>query len=71
MMSIDSPSQKTYVIGRNITEFQITDKDGDVAILEPPISLTITSEIDTEHIGNNDSESFRVQASVTPRSMRW
>ena len=69
--AINSPSQKTYVIGRNITEFQITDKDGDVAILEPPISLTITSEIDTEHIGNNDSESFRVQASVTPRSMRW
>ena len=69
--AIGSPSNKTYVIGRNITEFRITDKDGDVTLLEPPLTLTIKSEIDTEHIGNNDSESFRVQASVTPRSMRW
>lgn len=69
--AIDTDSNRTYVIGRNITEFSVADKDGDVAILEPPISLAIKCEVDTKRIGNNDVESFALQSSVTPRSMRW
>jgi hypothetical protein len=64
-------SSKTYVIGRDMVEFEITDRDGDVAILEPPLSLSITCEVDTKGKETNDTESFSLQSSVTPRSMRW
>jgi len=69
--AIVDPSSRTRVIGRNIVEFEISDKNGGVAILEPPLSLRITSEIDTRGQETNDVEKFSLETSVTPRSMRW
>lgn len=62
---------KTNVIGRNITEFSIRDKDGGVAIIEPPLSLTITCVVETKGRETNDEEKLTLTTSVTPRSMRW
>lgn len=69
--AIASTSTRTQVIGRNIVEFDISDKDGDLGILEPPLSLNIVSEIDTRGQETNDVETFGLETSVTPRSMRW
>lgn len=69
--AIDANASRTRVIGRNIVEFDITDKDGDLDILEPPLSLSIVSEIDTRGQETNDEETFGMEISVTPRSMRW
>ena len=66
-----SHSSRTLVLARDIVEFNITDKDGDVSILEPPLQLSIKCEINTKGQETNDVEVFSLQSSVTPRSMRW
>lgn len=78
ILSIEELEQACYdetpkglVMARDIIDFQITDKDGDVFILEPPLRLTITSEVDTKGTETNDTESYSLEATVTPRSMRW
>lgn len=67
----DTHSSRTQVIGRNVTEFKITDKDGDLALLEPPLRLSVTCEVNTKGRETNDVERFTLVTSVTPRSMRW
>ena len=69
--AIVADSNRNNVIGRNIVEFEITDKDGDVGLLEPPLTLSIVSEVDTKGQETNDEETFSLTTSVTPRSMRW
>lgn len=64
-------SKASRVLAHNIAQFYLSDKDGDVVILEPPITLSITCEIDTTGKETNDIESFQLTASVTPRSRRW
>jgi type II secretory pathway pseudopilin PulG len=64
-------SKASRVQARNITQFYLSDKDGDVLILEPPITLSMTCEIDTKGQETNDTESFQLTASVTSRSRRW
>ncbi len=71
LLARDTHSPRTQVIGRNVVEFKITDKDGDIALLEPPLRLTVTCEVDTKGRETNDVERFVLAASVTPRSMRW
>lgn len=66
-----SNSSQTRVLARDIVEFKITDKDGNVALLDPPLQLSITCEINTKGRETNDVERFSLQSSVTPRSMRW
>ncbi|MFA7483763.1 MAG: hypothetical protein WC314_24910 [Vulcanimicrobiota bacterium] len=64
-------SKASKVLARNIVQFVITDKDGDTAIIEAPLKLSITCEIDTSGTETNDTESYQLVSSVTPRSRRW
>jgi type II secretory pathway pseudopilin PulG len=64
-------SGASRVLAHNIVQFEIADKDGGLNILEPPLKLTLTCEIDTNGQETNDTESFQLTTSVTPRSRRW
>lgn len=64
-------SKASRVLAQNIVEFHITDKDGNVDILEAPLKLSIACEIDTRGQETKDTESFQLTTSVTPRSRRW
>lgn len=64
-------SNRTQVVGRNVVDFKITDKDGDLALIETPLILKVTCEVDTTGRETNDVERFTLSTSVTPRSMRW
>lgn len=64
-------SARTQVVGHHVVDFKITDKDGDIALLEPPLRLSVTCEVDTKGRETNDVERFSLSTSVTPRSMRW
>lgn len=64
-------SKASRALAQNVVEFQITDKDGDVQIIEPPLRMSMTCEIDTRGQETNDTETFQLTTSVTPRSRRW
>ena len=64
-------SRFSRVMARDIVEFTISDRDGNLDILEPPLKLTIVCEVDTRGTETNDVESFRLVCSAAPRSRRW
>lgn len=70
-LALSSSSNRTQVIGRNVVDFKISDKSGDLGLIEPPLSLKVTCEVDTKGRETNDVERFTLSTSVTPRSMRW
>lgn len=64
-------SKASRVLAHNIVQFTITDSNGDVLIIDPPLRLSMTCETDTNGTETNDKEVFQLTTSVTPRSRRW
>lgn len=64
-------SRASRVLAHDIVQFVLSDKDGDVLILEPPITLSVTCDVDTRGTATKEVESFQLTTSVTPRSRRW
>lgn len=64
-------SKASRVLASKIVQFNVTDKDGNVEIIEPPLRMSMTCEVDTNGQETNDVEVFQLSTSVTPRSRRW
>lgn len=70
-LACSSNSSATRVLAREVVEFELSDKDGDTSIIEPPLTLRVTCEVNTKGTETNDVETFTLESKATPRSRRW
>ncbi|MBI3929706.1 MAG: hypothetical protein HY319_29470 [Armatimonadetes bacterium] len=68
---ISEVSGEERVLARHVEDLKITDHDEDLALLNPPVRLTITCTVDISAGGAIKEERYQMTTLVTPRSVRY
>lgn len=66
-----SPSSRERTLADHVESLVLSDQDGDLALLNPPLRITATCVVENPSQGNRSKERYELEVSVTPRCQRW
>jgi len=65
------PYDKERTLADHVESFIVTDQDGDITMLQPPLKISAVCSVANNGQGRQTVERYRLDVSVTPRCQRW
>jgi hypothetical protein len=65
------PNGEERVVARNVVSFVVTDQDGDVALVHPPLVIEVTCQVEAPRGGDMKYETFVMKTQITPRIVAY
>ena len=65
------PNNQERTLADHVESLVITDQDGDLGTLQPPLKVSATCSVENNGQGRQTVERYQLTISVTPRCQRW